>query len=49
MGLWIPGPTRYSWPAGKTHQPETPHEAAIANREEEAKPRRTRRTKKTED
>ena len=35
MGLWIPGPARYSWPAGRKHQPETPHEAAIANREEE--------------
>ena len=46
MGSWIPGPARYCWPA---RPPETPHEAAIANREEEVKPRRTRRSKKTED
>ena len=50
MGLWIPGPRRYSWPAGKSRPPESPHQAAIAGWDkEEPKPRRTRRTKKTED
>lgn len=46
MGCWIKGPNRYSWPAITKPQPNTPHEAAIANREEQVAPKRTRRTTK---
>jgi len=50
MGCWIPGPENLSWPANRRPQPESPHQAAIAEpTKPEAKPRRTRRTKKVED
>ena len=52
MGCWIPGPINLCWPATRKYMaPNTPHEAAIANRTDEAveKPKRTRRsTKKAE-
>lgn len=50
MGLWIPGPAQLSWPANRRkNAPNTPHEAAIADRDEEPKRKRTRRTTKKED
>jgi hypothetical protein len=49
MGCWIPGPEQLCWPANQRKpQPESPHQAAIAQPVEE-QPKRTRRTKKTED
>ena len=50
MGLWIPGPEQLCWPANRRkNAPNTPHEAAIADRDVEPKPKRTRRTTKKED
>jgi hypothetical protein len=50
MASWIPGPNQLCWPANQNRkpQPESPHQAAIADPVEE-KPKRTRRTKKIED
>ena len=53
MGCWIPGPDHLSWPANQRPQPESPHQAAIAEpakpeTKSEAKPRRRRSTKPAE-
>ena len=50
MGCWIPGPENMSWPANvnRKPQPESPHQAAIAEPASEAKPRRRRSTKPAE-
>ena len=50
MACWIPGPNQFCWPANQRKTaPNTPHEAAIANRDSEPTPKRTRRNTKKAD
>ena len=51
MAIWIPGPKQLCWPAKQKAkpQPESPHQAAIADLGESEPPKRTRRSKKIED